>query len=287
MEVMLIDKLYGYCPGLRSSLEIANKLAKTAKGEGCKVYCDVPLAHNAEVTARLHRKGIILVDHIGQIKPNNDYFLVSAHGASTERRKELESRGFKVIDGVCPRVKLVQDQAAKDFKDGYDIIIFGKPDHAEVVGINGCVKNQALIIKKPQDAERLELTKKTSVISQTTYPTDEFNQLLAVLRKNNPKTEIIQRNTICAVVNNRITMVAEYIKEHSIDKVVVVGSPTSSNTKLLAFEASKQTLTTMVADSRSVHKKDFIGYNKILIVSGTSAPPEIVEKVAEKINTFA
>ena len=287
MEVILIDKLYGYCPGLDRSIGIANDLAKTAKAEKCVVYCDVPLAHNAEVTARLHKKGVKLVDHIGSVQPHNDYFLVSAHGASHSRKEELAERGFKVIDGVCPRVKSVQDQAVRDFNDGYDVIIFGKPDHAEVVGINGCIKNQALIVKSLKEAEGLKLTKKASVISQTTYPMDEFNQLFEILKGNNPKTEIIQRNTICAIVNNRLHAILQYIKDNSIDRVVIVGSPTSSNTKLIAAEASKVVPTIMIADYRSVHKKDIIGYNKILVASGTSAPPEIVKKVAEKIKSFS
>lgn len=286
MEVILIDNLYGYCPGLTRSIEIANKLAETAKKEKCSVYCDVPLAHNAEVTAKLHRKGVILVDHIGQIKPKDDYFLVSAHGASHSRMGELSGRGFKVVDGVCPKVKAVQDRAVKDSKDGYDVIIFGIPNHAEVIGINGCINNQALIINTVKDAENIRLTKKTSLISQTTYPASDFNNLFEVLKRDNPNIEIVQRNTTCAIVNNRIKAVTEFIKENSINKLVVVGSPTSSNTKLLAVEASKIIPNIMVADYRSVHKKDIVGYNKVLVASGTSAPPEIVRKVADKIRSF-
>ena len=286
MEVILIDKFYGYCPGLKTSIELANNLAKKALSEKCMIYCDVPLAHNAEVTSRLHKRGVVLVENISTIQPYNDYFLVSAHGASKKRQEELGARGFKVVDGVCPRVKSVQDRAIKDMIDGYEIIIFGKPDHAEVVGINESINNQALIIKKIEDAVDIKLSKKTSLISQTTYPEDKFDELFQILKTNNPQIEIIQRKTTCPIVVSRVNKILEYIEDNAIDKVIVVGSPTSSNTKLIAAKVQKTTPARMIADARSIRKEDIKGFTKVLVVSGTSAPPEVVEKVANKIKTM-
>jgi len=286
MKIILQRNFYGYCPGLKRSFQVADELIEKAKAENKKIFCDVPLAHNADVMSSLRRQGVELIEMDENSRGEGQYFLVSAHGASTKKVQWLKKIGFKVWDATCPKVTTVQHQALADYKSGYQIVIFGKANHAEIEGINGLVNKSAIIIDDTQRAKEIVLTKKTSVISQTTLPVERFKEVFDIIKKNNPNIEIIARKTICPIVQNRITQIVEFAKSNGINRTVVVGSPTSSNTKSLAKALSAICPTSMVADERSLDQKSFTGDETVLVVSGTSAPPEVVEKVAEKLARY-
>jgi len=286
MNVTLIPKFYGYCPGLKRSLEVANNLAKMAKKEGKKIYYDVPLAHNENVQKDLEEKGLSKVNFSKTSKGEDNYFLISAHGASYDKINQLKKQKFQVVSATCPTVRKVQDIAIDDHKNGYQVVIFGKKDHAEIIGVNGCIDNSAIVINSVEDALNLKLKHKSSLISQTTFPSREFLQAAELIKKNNPDLEILIRRTICPVVEGRVTLICRYAKENKFDLGVVVGSKTSINTKQLASKLSEVMPTLMVGDEAEIDKKSFKNIENVLVVSGTSAPPEIVEAVAHRISSF-
>ena len=283
MNVTLISKFYGYCPGLKRSLEVAHKLAEKAEKEARKIFYDVPLAHNENVQRDLEKRGLIKLEFSEKTEGSKNYFLISAHGASYNKINQLKQQNFAVISATCPKVRKVQDIAIDDYKNGYQIIIFGKKDHAEIVGVNGCVEDSAIVINSIDQALNLKLNKKSSLISQTTFPSREFLQAASIIQKNNPETEIVVRKTICPIVEGRVALVCRFATENKFDLGVVVGSATSSNTKQLASKLSEIVPTLMVGDESEIDRKSFKNVQDVLVVSGTSAPPEIVEAVANKI----
>jgi len=286
MKVILLPKFYGHCPGLKRSLKIADDLILESKKNGKKIYYDVPLAHNEEVEERLKKGGFKVVDINEVTDAGKEYFLVSAHGVSSKKIKELKSKNFNVKSAVCPTVKHVQQIAQKDYLDGYQIVIFGKSTHPEIIGVNGSVDDTATIVADVDKGLEIELDKKTSVICQTTVPADKYAEFVDNLKKTNPKIEIVARNTICPVVEGRVQMCAAYVAEEKPDIVVVVGSKMSSNTKQLASKLAKLVPTMLVEDDKKIVKSDFDDIESVLVVSGTSAPPEIVERVAKKLGDF-
>src|SRR3990167_1919442 len=104
MEVILSKKFYGYCPGLKRSLEIADNLWRQAKVAKKKIYFDVPLAHNEIVKKGLESKGFCQIDVNESISGRGNLFLISAHGASPDKINLLKQRGFKVKSATCPKV---------------------------------------------------------------------------------------------------------------------------------------------------------------------------------------
>ena len=286
MKVILDAKFYGYCPGLIRSFRIADNLIKQSHKDKKKIECDVPLAHNADVLSDLRKRGVELIEIDEATDGSNKHFLVSAHGASHNRIEWLKAKGYEITDATCPKVATVQTRATNDYRAGYQILIFGKADHAETLGINGMIDNTAIILREVESAAKLKLKSKTSVIAQTTFPPDKFDLGVKNLVAYNPEVDIIIRRTICPIVQSRIDSVIEYINSSKIDMTVVVGSPTSSNTKSLAYDVRKVCPVRMVADSKGLDADDFQKDQTILVVSGTSAPPEVVEKVADKIREF-
>jgi 4-hydroxy-3-methylbut-2-enyl diphosphate reductase len=286
MKVILEPKFYGYCPGLKRSLNLADKVAADAKENDRKIFYDIPLAHNEVVEKTLNDQGFIKINLDDKSEGGGDYFVVSAHGASDDKIEWLRSHGFEVRSGTCPTVRRVQDQAVKDYQDGYQIVIFGKVDHAEVVGVNGCVKNSAIVVKDIEQGRKINLNKKTSVLCQTTFSNADFEKFVENLKSANPGIEIIVRNTICPVVEGRINTILKYALANKPDIVVVVGSKTSSNTKLLAGTLEEEISTIMISDDSEITADDFSRYETALVVSGTSAPPETVEKVARKLESL-
>jgi len=286
MEVILLNKFYGYCPGLKRSLQIADELSTEASNENKKIYFDVPLAHNEIVEHNLRKKGFVHIDLDEKTDGKGNLFLVSAHGASYEKINWLRDHNFVVKSATCPTVRRVQDIAVKDRKDGYQIILFGKKDHAEVVGVNGCIDDSAIVIKNLEEAEALKLDGKSSIICQTTFPSKEYDEVIKVIKKNNPRVELAVRKTICPVVEGRIKIICNFAKKENVDLGVVVGSTTSSNTKQLRSKLEEVIPTIMIGDEKEIKKSGLINIQKVLVVSGTSAPPEVVEKVAEKLRSF-
>lgn len=286
MKVILLPEFYGHCPGLMRSIKIADDLIEKAKKNGKKVFYDVPLAHNEEVVKRLQKNGFRMIDVSTVKDADQDYFIVSAHGVSPAKIAELENKNFEIVSATCPTVTRLHGVAMNDAKDGYGIVIFGKADHPEVIGTNGCVDDTAVITAKIDDGLKIKLKKKTSVICQTTLPTDHFERFVENLKTANPGVEIVVRKTICPVVEDRVQTISQYVSANKPDHVVVVGSQTSSNTKQLATKLNELTPTIIVDNENEIQKDDFKDSKIVLVVSGTSAPPEVVERVADKLKNF-
>jgi len=286
MKVILLPKFYGHCPGLKRSLKIADDLILEAEKNGKKIYYDVPLAHNEEVEKKLQKGGFQEVNIEEVTDAKGQYFLISAHGVSGQKIEKLKKKNFVVKSAVCPTVKHVQQIAQNDYVDGYQIVIFGKSTHPEIIGVNGSVDDSATIVADVDEGFKIKLNKKTSVICQTTLSSDKYDEFVENLKKANPKTKIVARNTICPIVEGRVQMCAAHVVEEKPDIVVVVGSKTSSNTKQLASKLAKLVPTMLVGSEKELEKSDFEKNTTVLVVSGTSAPPEEVERIAEKLRTF-
>jgi len=286
MKVILSNEFYGYCPGLERSLKIADNLYRQARKEKKKIYFDVPLAHNEIVKKNLEDKGFVQIKLNQKTSGGKNLFLISAHGASREKISWLVKRGFKVKSATCPKVSRLQELAVASYRRGYLIIIFGDKNHPEIIGVNGCINHSAVILKSAPEAEKVKLTGPTMVLSQTTFPLKKFRELAAILKKNNPRGELTIRQTICPIVEDRIFKICNFTKKEKPDIGVVVGSNLSNNTKLLTAELSEIVDTIMVGNETELKPADFTDKEKVLVVAGTSTPPQTVENVAERLSHF-
>lgn len=286
MQITLLDKFYGYCPGLERSLKIADSLCEQTQKNQKKIYFDVPLAHNEIVKKKLEDKGFIQIELNRETDGQKNLFLISAHGASRQKISWLKKHGFKIKSAACPKVSRLQNLAITGCRQGYLIVIFGQKNHPEIAGVNGCINHSAMIIKSAGSAEKIKLNRKTMVLCQTTFPLKKFNELTTILKKNNPDIKLVVKQTICPIVEGRIFKICDYAKKEKPDLGVVVGSASSNNTKLLNAKLAEIVTTIMVGNETELKPADFTGKQKVLVVAGTSTPPEAVERVAEKLRYF-
>lgn len=286
MKVILLNKFYGYCPGLERSLKIADGLFARAQKKNKKIYFDVPLAHNEIVKKNLEDKGFRQIQLDDKTAGDKNLFLISAHGASSEKIAWLQSRGFIVKSATCPKVSRLQELAAESRDQGYAIIIFGNKDHPEIIGVNGCINHSAVILKTAEEAEKIKIKQPTVVLCQTTFPLKKFHEIIAILKKNNPNIELIIKQTICPIVEGRVFKICDFAKKEKPDINVVVGSTWSNNTKLLHAKLAEIAATVMVGNETELKPADFMGKDKVLVAAGTSTPPEAVERVAEKLRSM-
>ena len=131
-----IAKNAGFCFGVKRAIHIAEEVASK---NSSKTYVYGQLVHNEKVIEGLKAKGIIFAENIEDI-PKNAVTVLRAHGEPGVTYQKLEqkniTKGNKLHDATCPLVTLVHNVATKLKNNGYEVILFGKPNHPEAIGIS-------------------------------------------------------------------------------------------------------------------------------------------------------
>ena len=131
MEVR-VDRFSGFCWGVVRTVEIAEK----ELANGRKLYSLGDIIHNPKETERLRAKGLETITYSDLERLRGASVLIRAHGEPASTYKRAEELGITLIDATCPVVTKVQERIRKFYLDGYQIVIFGKKDHAEVIGLS-------------------------------------------------------------------------------------------------------------------------------------------------------
>lgn len=272
-----------------------DKAIKYANEHG-KVYSLGKLAHNEHVVEYLHQHGVEPIEEVN-ITPEM-HVAITAHGAPPGTYQQLEDLGCRIVDCTCSIVRKAQ-QVLNTQLDGFDILIFGDPDHQEVIGLKGWASEAKFVgtfnnlLNLNQELKDLKLGKKVGVVSQTTKVPAEFSYFLATLIHHNIG-EIEQLrvfNTICPIVAGRVEETEKLSKEADI--MLVVGSQESANTNNLASVAKLGTGADAVftvqneGQVASALGQWAVSYDKVIrnvgITAGTSTPMEVVTKVVRKV----
>ncbi|MDK2886503.1 MAG: hypothetical protein PWP54_1061 [Thermosipho sp. (in: thermotogales)] len=260
---IIVAKNIGFCFGVENAV----KTAKTLLEKGFKVFTDDDIVHNKLVMNELKNLGL-LINQPGEI------FLVRAHGLPKEKI-QLMSEKYKIKDLTCRIVYNLFKKAENLEKEGYKIIVFGKPDHPEMVALKSYAKN-SIISLEPVSVN----TKKIAILSQTTMSEEEFKNFVEKTSERSVYEELLVEETICNITILREKETMEIAKK--VDILYVVGGKHSSNTKKLARIASKFTKVFHIETENEI---DDIPSNveKIGVVSGTSTPYDLVNKVVNRI----
>ena len=229
MRIILAEH-YGLCFGVRDALRHAETLAAggplTVLGE---------LVHNPLALERIHAHGARLGD-LAKLDsaPPSARVLVTAHGASDERRGAWRAAGFQVHDTTCPLVRRAHSQLAALVAAGYFPVVIGRADHVEVRGLTGDFPG-ATVVETEADIANVPLTIRYGVIAQTTQPSDKVRVLVDALRAARPDAEVCFRDTVCQPTKDRQTALRKLLAE--ADVVIVVGGRGSNNTRQLVLAA--------------------------------------------------
>ncbi|HVL44458.1 MAG TPA: 4-hydroxy-3-methylbut-2-enyl diphosphate reductase, partial [Acidovorax sp.] len=206
------------------------------------------MVHNTYVVNDLKAKGAIFIEELSDVPPGAT-LVFSAHGVSRAVQQEAEARGFSIFDATCPLVTKVHVEVAKLAKEGYEFIMIGHKGHPEVEGTMGQLDHGIHLVEDVQDVARVQpaQTEKLALVTQTTLSVDDAAEITAAVRARFPAVRQPKQQDICYATQNRQDAVK--LLSRDVDVVLVVGSPTSSNSNRLRELAAKLGTTAYMVDS--------------------------------------
>lgn len=267
-----IAKNAGFCFGV----EKAVKLAKENSGEN--VYTLGELIHNEHVNSQLNDLGVKLANSIDEL-PDKCKVIIRSHGVGSKVITRLKEKNCQIVDATCPYVDKIHKIVKKHYDDGDSIIIIGKSEHPEVIGINGWCENSAIIIENIDSIPQLE-NKNYCVVVQTTFDLNSYEQIVQKLKKIIKIVAIYV--TICYTTKVRQEEALKLAQE--CDVMLVIGGKNSSNTKeLYKICRSKCDRSYHIIDKRELSSIEIFNKDIIGVTAGASTPKELMMEV---INTM-
>jgi 4-hydroxy-3-methylbut-2-enyl diphosphate reductase len=285
MEVRMA-KTAGFCFGVKRALEMVRDALRDNDG---RLYCLGPLIHNPRVVAELSGRGVLEVRDIDEIPDGTDgKVIIRSHGAGPGTYQRAMTKNLEIIDATCPFVKNVQRLGAFLAEQGYQVVVFGEKDHAEVQGVLESIASvnttpPVLVIGDHEPVDFLKLDHKVGIISQTTQDSLNFSKLTSDVVPHVKELRVF--NTICSATTERQKEAAELSRE--VDVMVVVGGKNSANTFRLAEITRKQgTRTYLVESPTEINPEWFRGVATIGITAGASTPDEQIDEIVQKIKNL-
>ena len=281
-----IDENSGYCLGV----EFAIQMAEDEMEEGGELYCLGDIVHNSKEVERLHNKGLrtITRDDLKGLKDCK--VLIRAHGEPPETYQIAIENNIELIDASCPvvlklqnRVKNAYDQVKK--KNG-QLVIYGKPGHAEVIGLTGQTANEAIVVTGAEDLDKVDFSRPITLYSQTTKSTKGFYDLKSIVEQRISKKGLLSiaedfsaNDSICRQVSNREPHMERFSQKH--DVILFVAGRKSSNGKALYNVClSNNSKSYFIESEKEINFKWIKSDDSVGICGATSTPTWLMEQVA-------
>jgi 4-hydroxy-3-methylbut-2-enyl diphosphate reductase len=279
LQEVLLAEPRGFCAGVDRAIEIVERaLVK----HGRPIYVRHEIVHNTYVVNDLRAKGAIFIEDLAEVPPGAT-LVFSAHGVSQAVRREAAERGFQVFDATCPLVTKVHVEVAKLAKEGYEFIMIGHKGHPEVEGTMGQLSDGIYLVEDVADVARVRPRgTKLAVVTQTTLSVDDAADILAAVKARFPHVREPKQQDICYATQNRQDAVK--VLAPAVDIVIVVGSPTSSNSNRLRELAQRLgTAAYMVEGAEDLQPQWFEGRRRVGLTAGASAPDILVQQVIARL----
>jgi len=276
---LTLAKTAGFCMGVRRAVDLVLDASNRAEGS---VYTYGPLIHNSQVLEILKNKGISILNNIPEI--GNGTVLIRAHGVPPSEKKQLVTAGFSVIDATCPRVIKVQTIIHKYAKSGYDTIILGDEDHAEIKGLMGYTQGKGHVVQNIEALKELPEYSHAIMVAQTTQNFDFFSKAAAFIESSHPHYMVF--NTICDSTSKRQSEVKDIAIDS--DAVVIVGGKNSGNTQRLTQIVQQQGIPAYhIETEEELNEKEFSACQHVGITAGASTPNWIINRVCHRLEALS
>jgi 4-hydroxy-3-methylbut-2-enyl diphosphate reductase len=279
MEVILANPR-GFCAGVERAIAIVER----AIGKfGAPIYVRHEVVHNRFVCDSLRAQGAIFVEDLVEV-PSGGTVIFSAHGVSKSVRREAEQRGLKVFDATCPLVTKVHSEVGRIRKEGREIVMIGHKGHPEVEGTMGQSPDGVYLVETPDDVASLEVGDpgKLAYVTQTTLSVDDARKIVEALKARFPAIVGPSRDDICYATQSRqdaVKLLAE-----RCELIVVVGSPSSSNSNRLKEVAGLRGVKAYLVDDASQIDPVWLrGVERVGVTAGASAPEILVRRVVNSL----
>ena len=283
MTEALLAQPRGFCAGVDRAIEIVERALAI---HGAPIYVRHEIVHNDYVVADLRRKGAVFVDELDQI-PDDSTVIFSAHGVSRAVREAADARGLRVFDATCPLVTKVHVEVGRMREQGRQIVMIGHAGHPEVEGTMGQSSEGIHLVETVEDVDRLALAPDTPLayVTQTTLSVDDCRLVIDALRRKFPGIAEPKKQDICYATQNRQDAVQFMAPQ--CDLVLVVGSPSSSNSNRLREVAEKHGCEARLIGSADELDPAWIaGRKRIGITAGASAPEVLVQALIERLRSL-
>ncbi len=283
-----IDKHSGFCFGV----EFAIQMAEDEMENDDILYCLGDIVHNDMEVRRLFDKGLRIISREDLKDLRDCKVLIRAHGEPPETYKMALENNLEIIDASCPVVLKLQnrikDSHERVKRESGQIVIYGKEGHAEIIGLNGQTKNNAIIVSSEEDLDKIDYSKSITLYSQTTKSTDGFYRIVRKIEEkvnaigNGSESKFISHDSICRQVSNRAPHLIDFSNKH--DLIIFVSSKKSSNGKAL-FNICKQNneRSHFVENEEEISEPWIKEGDSIGICGATSTPMWLMEKVEKKV----
>lgn len=275
MKIIVADNS-GFCFGVRQAIDTTLEKIKENNGN---IYSLGPLIHNKQETNRLKNKGLEIINNIDKI--NNKNVVIRSHGIPLNTYDIAKKNNVSLVDCTCPFVRNIQKKAHEYYNKGYAIVIIGKRDHPEVIGINGWCENNAYIVNSKEDIEDIPKCDKICIVAQTTITQEKFNYFTKLIEPMGEHVEVF--NTICNATRLR-QQSCENLAKH-VDAMIVIGGYHSSNTQKLVDISKKYCRNTYhVETAEEIPISEIKKFKVIGVTAGASTPEWIIKEVIDKMN---
>lgn len=279
--IIEIDNGSGFCFGVTTAI----KKAEEELAAGKRLYCLGDIVHNGMECERLRKMGLITINHDDMKKLRNVKVLLRAHGEPPETYELARQNNIEIIDATCPVVLQLQRRIKKQYDANPDaqIVIFGKPGHAEVLGLVGQTNSRAIVIAHFEDVTRLDFSRDIYLYSQTTKSLDEFHRIIDYIQTHiSPNATFKSFDTICRQVANRMPNVSTFASRH--DLVLFVCGRKSSNGRVLFNECKSVNPNSHLIEGPAEIDTNWLrGVNTIGICGATSTPKWLMEECRDAI----
>jgi len=282
-QEILLAEPRGFCAGVDRAIEIVERALQKF---GAPIYVRHEIVHNTYVVNDLKTKGAIFIEELDDVPPGAT-LVFSAHGVSRAVQDEAAARGFRIFDATCPLVTKVHVEVAKLHKEGFEFIMIGHKGHPEVEGTMGQLDSGIHLVEDVADVARVQpaQTERLALVTQTTLSMDDAAAIAAAVKARFPQVREPKQQDICYATQNRQDAVK--LMSPQVDVVIVVGSPTSSNSNRLREVARKLGTESYMVDSADELQADwFNGRQRVGLTAGASAPEILVREVIDRIKAL-
>jgi 4-hydroxy-3-methylbut-2-enyl diphosphate reductase len=274
-----IDPNSGFCFGVIYAIQMAEDILD----EQGYLYCLGDIVHNDEEVQRLEKRGLRIIGYDTYRQLRHEHVLIRAHGEPPATYQVALENDLHLIDASCPVVLKLQNRIKTSFDKKEPIYIYGKPGHAEVLGLLGQTNNEAVVFESLEELLEQELPRKITLYSQTTKSTESFYRIKTALETRGIAVEV--NDTICRQVSNRDKDLRRFAAQ--FDKVVFVSGTKSSNGKVLyhvCLDTNPHTY--FVSKAGELHPDMFAANETVGICGATSTPMWLMEQVRDRLLEF-
>jgi 4-hydroxy-3-methylbut-2-enyl diphosphate reductase len=280
---VLLAQPRGFCAGVDRAIEIVERALQRF---GAPVYVRHEIVHNDHVVADLRNKGAVFVDQLDQV-PAGATLVFSAHGVPRAIRHEADQRAFRVFDATCPLVTKVHVEVAKLRREGREVVMIGHAGHPEVEGTMGQVDDGIHLVETAEDVAHLTVTdaEHLAYVTQTTLSVDDCRTVIEALKARFPSIAEPKKQDICYATQNRQDAVKFMAPQ--CDLVLVIGSPSSSNSNRLREVAEKMGREArLIGSAAELDPVWLVGKRRIGVTAGASAPEVLVLELLARLGAL-